>query len=239
MNASPLQTSSRRPSSQMRPHAVPMPSQSARTRATRRRTIRRARPSAGPATGRSRPPVGEVDDHDAAAQQARVARVALDDGGVPGVGREREPLERPGRLVQGLRGARVEVEAGELRVVPPRRARILRHDRDDQSLAVPVDLPHARPGGPTSVDLAGREVDDEQASRAGPGRRTAGSPSSVHPSPRGRTSRGRSSRGRPRAPAGDRRRLDHETASAEPWSVAASAGSPPERHRVREPGAPA
>ena len=113
--------------------------------------------------GIGRRPVGEVDDHHAAAQQPRVARVALDHGRAPPVRREREPLERPGRPVEGLRGAFGEVEPGDDRAVPPGGARILRDERDHDAVAVPVELPHAHARRPDLGDVAGREVDLEEA----------------------------------------------------------------------------
>ena len=93
--------------------------------------------------GIGRGPVGEVDDHRAAAQQPGVARVALDHGRAPTVRREREPLERPGRAVEGLRGAFGEIEPSDDRAIPPGRARILRDERDHDAVGVPVELPHA------------------------------------------------------------------------------------------------
>ena len=50
------------------------------------------------------------------------------------------------------------------RAVPPRRARILRHERDHDVVGVPVELPHAHARRPDLRDVAGREVDLEQAS---------------------------------------------------------------------------
>ena len=123
-----------------------------------------ARPGVG------RRPVGQVDDHHAAAQQPRVARVALDHGRAPSVRRKREPLERPGRPVEDVRGAFGEVEPRDDRSVPPRRARILRDERDHDVVGIPVEFPHAHARRPDLGGVAGREVDLEQASArlAGP-----------------------------------------------------------------------
>jgi hypothetical protein len=126
--------------------------------------------------GLGRRPVGEFDDHHAAAEQPRVARVALDHGRVPPVRREREALERPGRPVEGPRGSFGEVEPGDDRAVPPRRARILRDERDHDVVGVTVELPHAHARRPDLGDVAGSELDLEEAASgpAGPNHRGVG-----------------------------------------------------------------
>jgi len=113
--------------------------------------------------GIGRRAIGEFDDHHAAAQQPRVARVALDHGRTPPVRREHEPLERPRRPVEDLRGALAEVEPSDDRAVPSRRARILRDERDHDVVGGPLELPHAHARRPDLRDVAGGEKDLEEA----------------------------------------------------------------------------
>ena len=156
--------------------------------------------------GIRRRPVGEVDDHHAAAQQPRVARVALHHGRASAVRRERESLERPGRPVERLCGAFGRGRAGRRPSgTSPTARRILRDERDHDVVRVSVELPHAHARRPDLRDVAGREVDLEQApaglTRAGS--RTGRARVRRHAPPE-RSSPGRSSRDRRRAPAGDR-----------------------------------
>ena len=105
----------------------------------------------------------EIDDLDAAAEQARVARVALDDRGPPAVGRHGQTLEVPGRLVQGPRGPVRDVERDDPRVVPAVAARRVGDDRHDRRLVDQVELPDALAGRADLVDGIRLQVDAEQA----------------------------------------------------------------------------
>ncbi len=109
-------------------------------------------------------PVLEVDDLDAAAEQARVARVALDDRRATCVGRHGQSLEVPGRLVQGSGGPACEVDDDEPRVVPAVAAGCVRDDRDDRRIVEQVELPDAVVRRADLLDDVGLEVDGEQAS---------------------------------------------------------------------------
>ena len=114
-----------------------------------------------------RPGVGraarrEVDDPQAARQQAVVARVPLDDRDAIRIRRELEALQLPRGLVQGHRGPSREIEARDLRLVPTRARVIARHERDDGVVAVPRDLPHAQVGRTGLGRGTGGEVDQEQ-----------------------------------------------------------------------------
>ena len=110
----------------------------------------------------ARRPVGEVDDHHTPAQEPGVTRVTLDHGRAPPVRREREALERPGRPVEGPRGAFGEVEPDDGRAVPPRGARILRDEGENDAIGIPVELPHAHARRPDVGDVPGCEIDLEQ-----------------------------------------------------------------------------
>src|SRR6266550_8589750 len=97
------------------------------------------------------------------AQHAVIARVALDDRGMTAVRCEREPFELPGRLVERPGTPAPEVQPSDRGAVPARSAGLLGRQRNDGAVAVPVHLPDASPGRADLVDLAGGEVDEEQA----------------------------------------------------------------------------
>ena len=228
MNASPRQRSSRRPSSHIRPQAVPVPS--TLEYQSESSSIQPAmpdglqiRPRIG---GRS---VNQVDHLHAAVQEPVVARVPLGHRRVGPVRRERQPLDLPGRLVQRAGGARVEVQSDDVRRVPPGSSRWIDGcDRDGQSISVPIDLPDVRVGRPDLRAVAGRQVEHEQAaarfSRAqdrGVGRR----PGAVH---RARAPvQPVAARDRPPGPADASPSLDHATDSADPTNVPTCTGSSP------------
>ena len=201
---------------------------SARTRANRRRTTRRRPPSAGRATGRlAVPPVARSITHDAARQQPVVARVALDHRGVAAVAARAQVLRSAtsARRASSSR-SRVEVEPGDNTPwYQPEPEWSSETTADDGVVPVPVDLPDAQLGGPTSIASSlAREVDQEQSPaeprRAPNAGRVGGC---RHRSPHARSSRGRSEPGiggehQQRSPS-----LDQATLSAEPCSVGSEA----------------
>src|SRR5439155_25030487 len=82
-------------------------------------------PAASPHGLEVRPRIGglegdEIDQHHASGEQPVIARIAFDHHSSPCVGRERQPLRLPPRLVDGVRGARLQVVGGYRAFVPAR-----------------------------------------------------------------------------------------------------------------------
>ena len=171
MNASSRQRSSRRPSSQIRPQAFPVPSvlayqSESSSHHEARPTVCRSGHGSATVAGR------EVDHHEAAGEQAVVARVALDDDG-PSSHRARgpgPPSATTGRTACAR--SRAPRSSRATTALVPARSRVVGgHDRDDDVVAVPIDLPDAEIGRADLGDLARQRG---RSGRAGAGHRRAG-----------------------------------------------------------------
>ena len=161
MKASSRQRSSSRPSSPMRPQALPVPSVRAYQRESSSHHEARAhRLQVWPRIAHHA--ALQVDHHHAAGEKTVVARVPLDHGDAAAVGRERQTFDLPFGLVQRLDRARLEVEPGDHALVPTRARVVSRDDRDDGAVAVPVDLPHAEVRRTDLAGLTSCKVDQEQ-----------------------------------------------------------------------------
>ena len=93
-----------------------------------------------------------------------VARVALGHRGAASVRRERQPLDLPRRLVQRARGARVEVQPGDVAPRTNRTLRVGRRIRSRRTVSSPSqsNSQTSVSGGPTSALVAGRQVEHEE-----------------------------------------------------------------------------
>ncbi len=105
----------------------------------------------------------EVDEHEAPGEQTVVAGVPLDHDRAARVGRDRHPFRLPRRFVEGPRRPRPQVEPCDHALVPARSGVIAGHDRDDDGVSVPIDLPHAEVGRTHLGDLARGQLDQEEA----------------------------------------------------------------------------
>ena len=226
MNAAPAQASSRRPSSQTRPAAVPRLS----VRAYHSDVVvaPRDEPDAletGPRV--ARPARGQVDDLDRAADQPRVARVALDDRRPPAI-RGQRPAPRPARSVGTASAWCGRQGPGRPRAIDTSRSpagRPRRWPRPSRRRPSRPPRRSARAVRPRSTSPSSRSIRKSRR-QAPPGRMTSGSPvASAHSTARAEKSRPYS----PRSAAitsRERPSADQATDSADPVSVAASDGSP-------------
>ena len=226
MNASSRHRSSRRPSSQTRPQALPVPSVLAyQSESSSHHEARPDRLQVGPRIGRARPSRGRSSRR-LPDEQAVVARVPLDDRDrVPRRARARAPPSAtPARTaVAAVRAAR----SRRATVAPvPTRARVIaRHDRDDDVVAVPVDLPHAQIG---RADLGRGSPGRGRSGTAGAARRRAGERSDRAPARRRCTARalqsrpyepGSAARTSSRAPSPDQATLSPTRRASRPASA--------------------